>query len=307
MNLNIKALIKARNSAWTKFKRTDRPSDHDPYKRLRNHVQSTIHNAKSTYYNNKLLAAKNATELWRCFEELGLGSAARDSFTLPSDVDALNHHFTGTSHPPPITDNRPTVRISPDRQFYFSYVTVEDVIEAISSSRSNAKGPDDLPMKFIRDCLPVLTPVLLNIFDTSLQCPVAYKQLSAFVSDNDLLDPLQSGFCKDHSTHTALIKIVDDIRVAIDDRWLFLMVAIDFSRTFDLVNIHLLLDKLKAVGFSDSVCRWIVSFLSNRMQRLISPNGEISEPLVRNCGVPQGTINGPPFFSLFTNDAPAVL
>ena len=169
MNAHIKALIKARNTAWTKCKRTGRTRDRDIYKRLRNQVQTSIRGAISSYFNDKLLAAENPNELWRCVGELGLGSSARDSFTLPSDVDALNQHFAGALSTAPIRDTRPTVRISSDAQFYFSHVTSEEVIEAVLCSRSNVKSCDDLPMRFIKDCFPTIVPVLLNIFDASLQ------------------------------------------------------------------------------------------------------------------------------------------
>ena len=85
--------------------------------------------------------------------------------------------------------------------------------------------------------------------------------MTAYIYKNNLLDPLQSGFRKGHSTHTTLIKIVNDIREAPDDRKIVLLIAIDFTQAFDLVNISLLIDKFKELGFSDSVCQWVLSFL----------------------------------------------
>ena len=100
---------------------------------------------------------------------------------------------------------------------------------------------------------------------------------------------------------------MDSIQGAIDAKHVVLLVVIDFSSAFDLVNICLLLDKFKNLGFSDSACRWVESFLTDRLQWIVAPSGEISEPITRNCGVPQGTINGPPSFSLYPNDALSVL
>ena len=264
------------------------------------------------------------------------------------DVNELNKFFIGDSNPNPIRDHRLIDTVPLDDQFYFSHVPAEEVVEAILSARSIAKGPDDIPVKFLEDCLPTILPVLLHIFDCSLQSGVfpsawktaivrplpkswppaeagdfrhisilcagskileivAYKQISSYIFVKSLLDPLQSDFRKGHSTYTALIKIVDDIREGIEDGQIVLLVAIDFSRAFDLVNVYLLIDKLRALDFSVTACRWFFSFLTIRSQVLQGPSGERSEPIVRNCGVPQGTINGPPFFSLFANDAPSVL
>lgn len=150
-------------------------------------------------------------------------------------------------------------------------------------------------------------PITILCAASKLLEAMAYKQISDYVDANDLLDPLQSGFRRRHGTHTALIKIADDIREAIDNEKVVLMAGIDFSRGFELVNVGLLVEKLEAYGFSDSACCWVRSFLTGRSQIVAAPCGEISAPIERNVGVPQGSLNGPPFFSLFANDAPSVL
>ena len=83
---------------------------------------------------------------------------------------------------------------------------------------------------------------------------VAYKQIDEFVSERGRLDDFQSEFRKCHSTHTALIRIADEMREAIDNDCITLLVGIDHTRAFDLVNIKLFIDKLSYSGFSDAAC-----------------------------------------------------
>ena len=128
----------------------------------------SIRNAIAAHYNNRLDSCKNSTELWNCLSELGIGLRARFSFSLPVDVNELNQFFVGDSNPNPIRDHRLIDTVPLDDQFYFSHVPAEDVVEAILSARSNAKRPDDIPVKFLKDCLPTILSVLLHIFDCSL-------------------------------------------------------------------------------------------------------------------------------------------
>ena len=61
-----------------------------------------------------------------------------------------------------------------------------------------------------------------------------------------------SGFRNRHSTHTALVKIVEDVREAIDVGEIVLAAAVDLTQAFDRVDTNVLVKKLAALGFSDS-------------------------------------------------------
>ena len=62
---------------------------------------------------------------------------------------------------------------------------------------------------------------------------------------HNLLDPYQSGFRTGHSTTTALLKVTEDIREAMDPRELTVLTLLDFSKAFDTVDHDLLIQKLK--------------------------------------------------------------
>ncbi|XP_034240159.1 uncharacterized protein LOC117644657 [Thrips palmi] len=79
---------------------------------------------------------------------------------------------------------------------------------------------------------------------------IVHDQIYDYVSDLNIMNPLQSGYRKGHSTVTALLKVADDIRQSIDHRKLTLLVLLDFSKAFDRVNHKLLLIKLRKLGFS---------------------------------------------------------
>ena len=347
LNRELKDLIRARNKAWSVYRRSRRSTDHFTYKTLRNRVKSSIRSAISNYYKQQFESSSSTTEMWRLVGDMGLTPKQTDYSKVSADLDALNSFFIGDSpllHQPA---QRSSARISPDDRFFFKHIEATEVVSIISSARSNARGVDDIPNSFLKDCLPTILPVLIHIYDCSLQSGVfpslwkraivrpipkcnpplepghlrpisilcaaskvletlACNQLSSFINEKNILNEYQSGFRKHYSTHTALVRIVDDIRIAIDRKEIVLAVAVDYSKAFDLVNISLLVDKLKEIGLSDSACNWINSYLSDRSQ-VVALNDNMSTPAARNAGVPQGSPLGPLFFSMFANDAPSVI
>ncbi|XP_023247788.1 uncharacterized protein LOC111643807 [Copidosoma floridanum] len=59
----LRELIRARNRAWTVYRRYKRESDHAAYKRLRGHVRRASHQAMTTYYRDRLVKSRSATEM----------------------------------------------------------------------------------------------------------------------------------------------------------------------------------------------------------------------------------------------------
>lgn len=147
---------------------------------------------------------------------------------------------------------------------------------------------------------------ILCILSKALE-KVVHDQLYEYAMQNNLFNPHQSGFRKGHSTVTALLKIADDIRKAIDERKLTLLVLLDFSKAFDRVNHNLLLVKLKKLGCSISVVNWFKQYLSNRKQRVMSGDDFVSDWNFVETGVPQGSVLGPLLFVLYLFDISSVL
>ena len=73
---------------------------------------------------------------------------------------------------------------------------------------------------------------------------IVSDQIRTHLTKHNLMDPLQSGFRKYHSTATALASITDDIRLALDKREITYLTLLDFSKAFQSIEHKILLQKL---------------------------------------------------------------
>lgn len=128
------------------------------------------------------------------------------------------------------------------------------------------------------------------------------EQIQEHLSYNNLLSDFQSGFRPGHSCATALMKVIDDIRENYDDDLLTLLCLLDFTKAFDRVVFHILIQKLgDQFGFNTFALRLIANYLTDRCQR-VKINDKYSEYRCIKSGVPQGSILGPILFTMFIND-----
>ena len=128
----------------------------------------------------------------------------------------------------------------------------------------------------------------------------AAVQLNDYLSSNNLLEVMQSGYRQFHSTETALLKVFDDIMFSVDKQHCVFIVLLDLSAAFDTVDHNILLGRLESLfGISGTALEWLKSYLSDRYQ-YVTINGARSEKTKLKWGVPQGSVLGPILFIMYT-------
>ena len=109
----------------------------------------------------------------------------------------------------------------------------------------------------------------------------------------------QSAYRTGHSTETALLRITDNVLRAIDNKRATILVELDLSAAFDMIDHQLLIRRLElSYGVSGTALDLMNSYLHGRSQ-VINVNGQCSPSAQCVIGVPQGSVLGPLLFSAF--------
>ena len=129
---------------------------------------------------------------------------------------------------------------------------------------------------------------------------VVKSRLTTHLSSNNLLNPHQSAYCKNHSTETALLYIHDHLINAIGSQQISCLCLLDLSAAFDTIDHDILLSRLSSwFGIHGTVLNWFSSYLSSRSFR-VKCNNNLSSSHTSCCGVPQGSVLGPLLFIMYT-------
>ena len=143
---------------------------------------------------------------------------------------------------------------------------------------------------------------LLTTFSKIYEKLIHIRMLNFLESNNSLFDN-QYGFRPQRSCEHALLNAQNSLLDSLSKHQVSLLLLIDFSKAFDMVDHKILLRKLEHYGIRGIALKWMQSYLSGRKQ-FVSISGKNSETKEIQFGVPQGSILGPLLFIIYINDIP---
>ena len=209
--------------------------------------------------------------------------------------------------------------------------TVDEVVKLIKQSATKSCQLDPIPTHLLKENIEAVAPIIFDIVNLSLKngiFPTEFKKAIvrplikkstldknilknyrpvsnlSFISkiteknvtsrfkkhllENSLHEPKESAYRSHHSTETALISVTNDIMCTVDQEKAVVLVLL------------LLLNRLhKRYGITGTTMSWFETYLTHRCQ-VIQLNGESSDEMRLQFGVPQGSVLGPLLFTSYT-------
>lgn len=168
----LKMLMRSRDKALLKFKKTKNYIDWNFYKYMRNEVNHAIKREKTAFYQYR---CRNVTQknLWKELKTLNLQTNKNhDNQTLPlqlQDPTLINDHFLSTPNLVPDTETvnflKTNKRNNNMQSLNFHHTSADDIYKALLSIKSNAMGPDGLSITMLLMCCPRVLPIIEHIFN----------------------------------------------------------------------------------------------------------------------------------------------
>jgi len=336
-NNSLKAKLKAKDDAH-------QAGDDAEFKRAKYELQREIRKAKWEY-RQKLEAqfqSGNSRAVWHGLQTVTdykkRSSPADADPTLPDKLNEFYGRFD-RDNTTPVTVSFPDPASPLPPPFVVSEQEVRMLLRKQNSRK--AAGPDGVSAPTLRHCADQLSPVLADLFNSSLQLstvprcfksstivPVPKKTKVTSLNDyrpvaltslvmkalerlvlkhiqsivSSKLDPLQFAYQANRSVDDAVAFALHYVLQHLESPSRYVrLLFIDYSSAFNTIVPQKLFDKLQLFDLSSSICFWLLDFLLQRPQT-VKINNLLSKTTILSTGAPQGCVLSPLLYCLFTND-----
>ena len=234
--------------------------------------------------------------------------------------------------------------VPPPKMINFIPATLAEIYKLISASESKQCLLDSIPTFLLKLCFNELGEIITNLVNFSLSEGIflsSFKQakkpslstddlnnfrpisnlifiskilekvvasrIQSHLSSNALSSSFQSAYRIFHSTETTLLKIHNDLILAMDRGEVISLIFLDSSAAFETVDHSIFLTRLQNwFGLDGLSLDGFSSYLSLRSQA-VSIIYSFSAFSTLSCGVPQGFVLGPLLFTLYTTSLSSVI
>lgn len=168
----LKAMMRRRDEALRKYRVSGLQADWEFYKTLRNHTLSAIRQEKKAYINF-INSENNTKQTWKVLSDLNIKqqSCAELPITL-ADPEEVNNYFVSV-HKSNVNCQESidyyNNHLKIHENFNFKLTTIEEVNNIIFQIKSNAYGRDNISIKMIKYCSPVIDKYLTHIINCCIE------------------------------------------------------------------------------------------------------------------------------------------
>ena len=139
-------------------------------------------------------------------------------------------------------------------------------------------------------------PFLSKVLEKCIQ-----EQFMDYCEENKLNSDYQFANKKSHSCETLLLKLINDLLWEMENSKISNILMCDLSGAFDMVDHEVLMNVLESkFGVQDNAKKLLQSFLSPRSFK-VNVGDVYSETKTINYSVPQGSINGPVLWNVYSS------